>query len=125
MAPGKAAVRALAQAFYEESRLPAWPDWGELRERTKDLMAAFVLAVTTDRDKPPATRFQSGSRTRTPDPLPDVPSKKVASRRNGRATGISAPILSNGVSLDVSRYAAGSAPDPGSILLAESGMPPS
>ena len=96
MAPAKAAARALAQAFYEESRLPAWPDWDGLRERTKDLMAAFVVAVAKDRDKPLATRFQCGSPTRTPDPLP-VP---------------------------VNRYAAGSEPAVEGVLLQEAGFAP-
>ena len=104
---------AEARGLYEAIRglFPRWPRWGDLRLRTRDLLAATVRAIGDDRDRSPRNRP-----TAAPDgELPYTP---------GPHTPASPPPAQGA---QAARYAAGSEPtkDATTILLAEVGHAPS
>ena len=103
---GHAEARGLYAAI--RGLFPAWPPWESLRLRTRDLFAAALRAVGDDRDRSPRRRP-----TAAPDgELPYTP---------GPHTPASAPAPQRA---EGTRYAAGTEPDPASVLLGEAGFKP-
>lgn len=101
---------AEARGLYEtiRGRFPRWPRWGDLRLRTRDLLAATIRAIGDDRDRGRKNRPQAA-----PDgELPYTP---------GPHTPASAPAPQGALG---TRYAAGTDTDPANILLGEVGFQP-